>query len=129
MHQLTPCTACGRHVRRSETVCPFCRAEATATPAKRTEHPPRGLSRGALMAWGAALSMAAACGGGGNAAPPYGTPPPDDYETAGDEEVAEPLETDTEADPGIDDGAGDGAEPVPEESPPVAIYGGPPAPD
>ncbi len=137
MHPLSPCTACGRHVRTSETACPFCHAEVTGTPAKRTKRPPRGLSRGALMAWGAAFSMAAACGGGeadlrGREAAVYGGPPADEYESAGGEEemsADEQLPDDSEAEGDADPGVDPDAEARPEESPPVPVYGTPPAPD
>jgi hypothetical protein len=62
MTELAPCPSCRRHVRLSETLCPFCsaglptreRATSAATPRAR-------LSRAALFAAGATLMGAAAC--------------------------------------------------------------------
>jgi hypothetical protein len=75
---LRACPSCARHVRVSETACPFCRATLSsdfrASPAPR---PPRArLSRAALRAFGTgALALTAACsssssGGGTGNGPP-----------------------------------------------------------
>lgn len=54
MDQLEPCPACQRHLRTSETTCPFCGADVAqamaAVPARA--FPSRRLSRAALLALG-----------------------------------------------------------------------------
>jgi hypothetical protein len=96
MKTLVPCVGCGRHVRATESACPFCHAEVTAEMAARAAPSPGArLGRAALFAFGATIAVTAtACGGGspGNdaAAPQdvqsqpdgqmmalYGAPPPD----------------------------------------------------
>jgi len=47
------CPSCARHVRESETRCPFCDAEVSLTPIARRA-PPR-LSRAAQMAFAAVV--------------------------------------------------------------------------
>jgi hypothetical protein len=75
---LRPCLSCGRHVRASESACPFCRASLEPTPT-----PPSGaavgrLGRAALFAFGATTVVAASASVEGcNVAPAYGTPPID----------------------------------------------------
>ncbi len=62
--RLTPCSACGRHVRVSDVRCPFCGSEG-ARPAPRAVRVKGRPGRAALYAIGigtAALG-AAACGG------------------------------------------------------------------
>jgi hypothetical protein len=58
---LAPCTACARHVRRTETRCPFCGAAvAFASPARG---PSERLGRAALFAFGTAVATSAiGCG-------------------------------------------------------------------
>ncbi|MGE0788380.1 MAG: hypothetical protein AB7S26_22085 [Sandaracinaceae bacterium] len=92
-HLLSPCPTCERHVRISsaDDACPFCGA---ASP-RREPRPaaPRGVSRPAILAIGAAIGASVAMGcsgtspgsdGGGEAdagtdagdvALPYGAPP------------------------------------------------------
>jgi hypothetical protein len=62
--RLLPCASCARHVRASESACPFCGAalEASATPTAATV-PGRRLSRAALFALGASAAAVAACSG------------------------------------------------------------------
>lgn len=59
---LAPCTACARHVRRTETRCPFCEAPLALAPiAVRT--PGERLGRAALFAFGTAVATSAiGCG-------------------------------------------------------------------
>jgi len=104
---LRPCPSCARHVRATETTCPFCAASiaiVSSTPPMMTER----LGRAALFAFGAAMATnVAACSmsttppadagpipdaqpaadAGTDAVapnpdsgffPPYGTPPPED---------------------------------------------------
>ena len=62
--RLLPCPSCTRHVRASETACPFCAAalvaRVTSTPARS---PNKRLSRAALFALGASAAAVAACSG------------------------------------------------------------------
>lgn len=52
-----PCGSCRRHVRSSETVCPFCGEPFAPGPRPA---PPRAPTRAALAAW---AGLFAACGG------------------------------------------------------------------
>src|SRR5580658_2561143 len=92
--RLLACPSCARHVRVSESACPFC---ATSLPASfgagaAAKPPPARLSRGELYAFGTAAALAvAACGQmvgesdagsdvgvigrGANFIAPYGMPP------------------------------------------------------
>jgi hypothetical protein len=59
-HHLLPCDACNRHVRASDTRCPFCdaavnAARAAVVPAVPTER----LSRAAMFVFGATVAAAA----------------------------------------------------------------------
>jgi len=117
VNHLIACTGCDRHVRASESVCPFC---GEALPVSRRGRSPRlpteRLGRAATFVFGAAVATSAAigCGDGtsdtdagpgggadsgfdaGSVAPPYGIPPEDSG--PGDEDAG----------PGGDDaGAGD----------------------
>jgi len=62
--RLSPCTSCGRHVRETETKCPFCDAPFAAPMASR--EPTTRLGRAAMFAFRAtavaAISTTAACG-------------------------------------------------------------------
>jgi hypothetical protein len=65
MNALVPCPACSRHLRRSETACPFCGTavmEAMALVPERAM-PTTRLGRSALFAFAAASVGAAGCGG------------------------------------------------------------------
>ena len=63
--RLLPCPACARHVRVSESTCPFCTAGLPSS--LRSQPLPRSpgtrLSRAALYAFGASAGVLAACGG------------------------------------------------------------------
>ena len=65
MNDLVPCPDCSRHVRRSETACPFCGTAfsdvVAQAPARRM--PTVRLGRAALFTFAAASIGAAACGG------------------------------------------------------------------
>ena len=63
---LRPCPGCSRHVRVSDTTCPFCGVSLGASfrAAPLPASPSVRLSRAALVAFGTGtLSLAAACGG------------------------------------------------------------------
>ena len=70
-HAMHPCLSCGRHVRASETSCPFC-ASAFRAPfvAVAPTVGPRFVSRGALL-----FAGALAVGGCESTAAVYGGPP------------------------------------------------------
>ena len=81
MNHLVPCPECGRHVRVSESECPFCALplDLASTPEPRL--PSTRLSRAATLAFGATLASAtalAACSGESSPAPApvpvYGAP-------------------------------------------------------
>lgn len=71
---LSPCDGCGRHVRHTESRCPFCGNGLATVAPPSAPMVPSGLGRAAILAFGA-LATTAACSG--NVAPAYGTPPPD----------------------------------------------------
>lgn len=123
---LVACTACSRHVRVSESECPFC---GSAIPRDLRESqapiPPRvRLTRAALLAAGTlAVSTTAGCGGdvagngpaGGDAAandagynsyPPYGLPPMLDGDVPPPQDASSTSATDARvvADAGTDAG-------------------------
>jgi hypothetical protein len=64
IHRLLACKSCGRHVRITESACPFCESPLPPNLAKaiRPQAPGLHLSRAALYAFGAtSLTLAAAC--------------------------------------------------------------------
>jgi len=61
MSRLSPCPACHRHVRVSSSACPFCGTSLSAAAPEPAE-PPRGISRTAVLAFGAALVGSATLG-------------------------------------------------------------------
>jgi hypothetical protein len=66
MNHLVPCTACQRHVRASETACPFCATALDPAHAAEPTLPTQRLGRAALFAFGATLAAsltAVGCGG------------------------------------------------------------------
>ena len=93
---LVQCTACHRHVRASDSECPFCGAASTEAP-RPGLRVSAGTTRAVIFTVGAALIGATACGGthsggdagnagadagpeeidSGNVAMPYGAPPAD----------------------------------------------------
>lgn len=60
---LRPCNHCGRHVRNTESRCPFCEGGLEVVPDRASMSLPRA-GRAAIMAFGALTSAAAGCGGG-----------------------------------------------------------------
>lgn len=82
---LLACPECNRHIRTSESVCPFCSADVAAAMASAAPRvmPAERLSRAAMMAFAAASLGAAACGSE-VVTPLYGAPmPPDGSVNAG----------------------------------------------
>ncbi len=73
-YTLTPCAACGRHIRLSEASCPFCHAASSIidVPSPRPVHARMG--RAAMFAVGAAMLTMSGCDDGGPTAL-YGGPP------------------------------------------------------
>ncbi|HEX2874132.1 MAG TPA: hypothetical protein VHP33_22915 [Polyangiaceae bacterium] len=65
MSELVPCPACDRHVRKHESLCPFCSAELSLAHLPPPAVPRTRLGRAATFAFGATLAGAAlvACGG------------------------------------------------------------------
>lgn len=63
---LRPCASCGRHVRITESACPFCRAALDPTPTPPSHVSPIGrlpvgrMGRAAIFAFGAAATTVAA---------------------------------------------------------------------
>jgi hypothetical protein len=98
---LLPCPSCARHVRRSESACPFCGNALALEPEAALSVVPR-LGRAALFTFGAALATSA-CTGTGAPVPLYGAP-------------------------SIDSGAADAAPPIDagNDATVLAMYGGPP---
>jgi len=112
MNHLVPCPECSRHVRVSETECPFCALplDLAGTPEPRL--PRERLSRAATLAFGATLASAtalAACSGTDAPVPIYGAPAGGSANSAG----ASGGEN-----AGADNGVAGGA---------VAVYGAPAA--
>ena len=62
---LVVCAACTRHIRRTETSCPFCDAAISSAVANTPERkmPATRLGRAALLAFAAASVGSVACGG------------------------------------------------------------------
>ncbi len=75
MSQLVPCAACSRHVRVSETACPFCAAPCSAPTSRPAEASSR-LGRAALFAFQATTVAAALNACGPTSAPPTTVEPP-----------------------------------------------------
>ncbi len=66
MNHLAPCPCCQRHVRVSESACPFCCAAIDLSYVPEPLLPSRRLGRAALFAFGATLAASlstTACGG------------------------------------------------------------------
>jgi hypothetical protein len=81
MSQLTPCPECQRHVRKTETRCPFCGEAVSLTHVPAPALPRKRLGRAATFAFGASVVGATAlvaCGGddddSGASVPVYGAP-------------------------------------------------------
>jgi hypothetical protein len=78
---LRPCPSCQRHLRTSETACPFCGSQVPAAlrAARRPSLPRQRMSRAALVAF--SLAGAPACEDGVGSQPEAG--PPADAREAG----------------------------------------------
>lgn len=66
MNHLVPCPGCARHVRQSETSCPFCSAALSLDHLPAPVLPRSRLSRAAMFAFGTGVAGAASlvgCGG------------------------------------------------------------------
>lgn len=117
-HPLTPCPSCARHVRTGERACPFCDAALHADHAHSiARDTTERLARSALVAFGAAVSLAA-CGPTLDETPHHDTvvvvsPPPRSPEFAQPPAPRDPRVVVTPVEP----------PPVPPAPPPV--YGGP----
>ncbi|HYQ00226.1 MAG TPA: hypothetical protein VER96_16230 [Polyangiaceae bacterium] len=78
MKHLVPCPECNRHVRVSETACPFCETALDLAATPEPVLPRERLSRAATLAFGATFASAtalAACSGTTDAPVPfYGAP-------------------------------------------------------
>jgi len=77
MKHLVPCPECNRHVRVSETACPFCETALDLAGTPEPVLPRERLSRAATLAFGATLASAtalAACSGTDAPVPIYGAP-------------------------------------------------------
>lgn len=59
MNQLLPCSVCQRHIRVSESVCPFCGAALDFSDAAAPVLPRTRLGRAATFAFGATIASAA----------------------------------------------------------------------
>ncbi len=111
--RLLPCPGCERHVRVTESLCPFC---GDALPLAyqgvgAANLPTKRLGRAAKFAFGAAVAGAMAVSGCGD-----DTDPPADSGTVTDSGSA--------TDSGM---AGDASPDAADDSGMVALYGGPPA--
>jgi hypothetical protein len=74
---LLPCPTCARHVRRTESVCPFCRSAVAFGEAPLPRLPEVRLGRAATFAFGAAIATSVAACSTGSPVPAYGAPAPD----------------------------------------------------
>ncbi len=137
MSALVPCEVCSRHVRATETCCPFCDAKRVAREVAPRRTANR-VSRAALFAMGAAMAIDGCGGGGGESVSAvYGGPPqeqPAPQETQGQEVEPgheAPLD-DPPSDETDDETESDATDPPPTEATdmddgaPVTLYGGPP---
>jgi hypothetical protein len=128
MSQLHPCPACARHVKRSETSCPFCSASIALEGVAARARPTQRMGRAATFAFGAAVATSlAACSGAttptgtdantsidSGVSPLYGGPPDADATDAGtDTGGPGPMYGAPPIDSGVDAGG------------PAPAYGGP----
>lgn len=80
MSELTPCPECQRHVRKTETRCPFCGEGVSLAHVPSPVLPRKRLGRAATFAFGASVAGATALAGctiedPGGAVAVYGAPP------------------------------------------------------
>lgn len=59
MTKLLPCPSCARHVRRTESACPFCSAAISLAGVPERRLPTERLGRAATLAFGVATSLSA----------------------------------------------------------------------
>ncbi len=71
---LLPCPSCARHVRRTESACPFCHGALFFADAPLPRLPEVRLGRAATFAFGAAVATSVAACSGGAPVPLYGAP-------------------------------------------------------
>lgn len=120
MARLRPCTACHRHVRGSETRCPFCDADLTPpSEAAGVKIPGTPLTRAAII-FGAATVVAACSSGGPDPGPSSSSGGSSSGNTSSSSGAAPAYgvpEIDS-GDPNTKDSGG-----------PVALYGPAPIPD
>ena len=95
MSQLVPCPACVRHIRATDSACPFCGVQVDLSPAGPTMGSGPRLGRAATFAFGAALAAAGAIGCESEEpnVPLYGAPVPVDAGPDGqvDEDAGETV--------------------------------------
>ena len=101
MSQLLPCPSCARHVRQSESACPFCETALSLEDVPARAMPTQRLGRAATFAFGAAMATSVAACGTANT--------PGDADNPGDRPDANVAMNDAGTDGGL-----------------VAAYGGPP---
>jgi hypothetical protein len=125
MNPLVPCPSCSRHVRASETACPFCASELSLRVARAVPAAPRRLERLAVFTFAAAVAVTGCTVNPtedtseqeselGGIQPMYGQPPPPDVdldagpapdidagEDSGDQDAGSPCDTPPADDGGI----------------------------
>jgi hypothetical protein len=127
---LIACPGCARHVRRTETSCPFCHAALDLTAVADRPVPRTRLSRSAAFAFGAALSTQLT-GCPGSSGTDAGSPDvPEDARDVADT-GAGPDDAPASVDAGAEDGGADAPAPVDAGldagGGPAPLYGGAPA--
>jgi hypothetical protein len=120
MNQLVPCPECSRHVRQSESACPFCGQALSLAHLPPPAMPRRRLGRAATFAFGASVVGATAlvaCSDDdpGGAVAVYGAPPAAGTSNGG-----------SSAGETSNGGSSDVDEPEGGTAGMTAIYGGPP---
>ncbi len=143
MSQLLPCPSCSRHVRRSESGCPFCGSALALEGVPERAQPMQRLGRAATFAFGAAIATSVAgCGGAttpgtdSGIAPAYGAPadtgmPTADMGTPGNDSGMLAMYGGPPIDAGSDAGntAPAYGAPADDAGGPAPAYGAVPAPD
>lgn len=132
--RLLPCPSCARHVRASDTACPFCASALPEAPAMAATQSPGRLSRAALYAMGASAAAAAAAACTVTAVPVYGAPsvPIDGGQDAQNSTPvyggppADAADDRVLADAGLGDAASDADDGGDADSGAVPAYGAPP---
>jgi hypothetical protein len=133
---LVTCSACTRHVRETESACPFCGATVTLRAATPVSTNPSGLSRAALVFGGLAVAASVAACTPSEPGPAPLTPPPPDTSPVAMYGAPPPVDTPDASIPR----AVDPPKPAPsttsaptlptgDPSAVVAMYGAPPMPE